>query len=517
MNNKRLLFLSMVALTLCIGVIIGSIVSGGVKATFEQKPATIVIPDPVSLSNAFSQIAAQLDPAVVKIQVEVAAPTRVRQSGGRQQLPQIPGLPPDFFGFGGGDDNPRQRGGGTATGTGFIVDKAGYILTNHHVVDRATKITVFLSDDSKYTAKLVGSDEGTDLGLIKIDADHELSIARFGNSDAVKVGDWVLAIGSPFGFDHTVTTGIISAKGRDNRMFGASQANSGLQKFLQTDAAINPGNSGGPLVNMAGEVIGINTAIVSGTDSFAGLGFALPSNTAVKVYNQLSQHGKVTRGSIGIQYTTETDPTTLDSYGVKGKEAVIVESVLPGTPAAKAGLHANDIITEINGAKVSHGNELQDVIVDSAVGSTVKLGVLREGRPQTIAVTIGDRADVLAEDAAASNAPNRARPRGGQEAPTSSRLGIQVQSITAQMTRQFSGLAGVEVTNVEANSVADEAGVEEGMVITGVVTAGHTTEIKNVTDFRGIESQLKGGSSVTLLVKVPDTYDTTHRIPMKVK
>jgi serine protease Do len=517
MNNKRLLFLSMVALTLCIGVIIGSIVSGGVKATFEQKPATIVIPDPVSLSNAFSQIAAQLDPAVVKIEVEVAAPTRVRQGGGRQQVPQIPGfpgLPPDLFGFGPPDD--RQRGSGIATGTGFIVDKAGYILTNHHVVERASKITVYLSDDSKYTAKLVGSDEGTDLGLIKIDADHELSTAKFGNSDAVKVGDWVLAIGSPFGFDHSVTTGIISAKGRDNKRLGATQANSGLQRFLQTDAAINPGNSGGPLVNMAGEVIGINTAIVSGTDSFSGLGFALPSNTAVKIYNQLAQHGKVTRGSIGITYTTETDPTMLDSYGVKGKEAVIVEAVLPGTPAAKAGLHANDIITEINGAKVTKENQLQDVIVDSPVGSTVKLGLLREGRAQTISVTIGDRADVLAEETT-SNLPNRARPRGGQEAPTSSRLGIQVQSVTAQMTRQFSGLTGVEVTDVESNSVADEAGLEEGMVITGVVTAGRTTEIKNATDFRAVESQLKSGSSVTLLVKVPDTFERTVRIPMKVK
>ena len=514
MNNKRLLFLSMVALTLCIGVIIGTIVSGGVKATFEQKPATIVIPDPVSLSNAFSQIAAQLDPAVVKIQVEVAAPTRVEQRG--RQLPQIPGfpgLPPDLFGA----PDDRQRGGGTSTGTGFIVDKAGYILTNHHVVDRATKITVFTSDDSRYTAKLVGSDEGTDLGLLKIDADHELATAKFGNSDAVKVGDWVLAIGSPFGFDHTVTSGIISAKGRDNSQFGVDQKFSGLQKFLQTDAAINPGNSGGPLVNMSGEVIGINTAIVSRTDSFAGLGFALPSNTAVKVYNQLSQSGKVTRGSIGITYITINDPTALDSYGIKTKEAIIVESVLAGTPAAKAGLRADDIITEINGVKVTKGNQLQDVIVDSTVGSIVKLGFLRDGRVQNVSVTIGDRADVLADDATAANVPNRPRPRGSQEEPTQSRLGIQVQSITAQMSRQFNGLMGVEVTGVDANSVADEAGIEPGMVITGIVTGGRTMEIKNAADFRGVESQLKSGVSVTLQIKVPDAYDRTLRIPMKVK
>jgi serine protease Do len=512
MNNKRLLFLSMVALTLCIGVIIGTIVSGGVKATFEQKPATIVIPDPVSLSNAFSQIAAQVEPAVVKIQVEVAAPTRTQQRG-RQQFPQIPGLPPEFFGFG-GPENPRPRGG---TGTGFIVDKAGYIVTNHHVVDNASKISVFLSDDTRFTAKLVGSDESTDLALLKIDAGRDLTTAKFGNSDAVKVGDWVLAIGSPFGFDHSVTSGIISAKGRDNSMFGASQANSGLQRFLQTDAAINPGNSGGPLVNMSGEVIGINTAIVSGTDSFAGLGFALPSNTAVNVYNQLSQSGKVTRGSIGIQYTTLTDPVTLDSYGIKEKEAIIIEAVMPGTPAAKAGLRPGDFITEINGSKVVKGNQLQDAIVDSPVGSTVRLGFLRDGRPQTVSVTVGDRAEVLAEDASASNLPNRPRPRGNQEAPTQSRLGIEVQSITPQMSRQFAGLMGVEVTDVDDDSVADEAGVEEGMVITGIVTAGRTTEINNSADFRVVESQLRPGASVTLLIKIPDTFERTIRIPMKVK
>ncbi|HET9219518.1 MAG TPA: trypsin-like peptidase domain-containing protein, partial [Terriglobia bacterium] len=251
MNNKRLLFLGMVALTLGIGVIIGSVVSGGVKATFEQKAAAIAIPDPVSLSNTFSQIAAQLDPAVVKIGVEVQRSPRTQQ-GPRQQFPAIPGLPPDFFDFGPPDD----RGGGIGTGTGFIVDKAGFIMTNHHVVNRASKITVELFDGTSHTATVVGTDEATDLAVLKINAGRDLAVAKFGNSDAVKVGDWVLAIGSPFGFDHTVTSGIISAKGRDNsmRQFGAEQNFRGLQRFLQTDAAINPGNSGGPLVNMAGEV-----------------------------------------------------------------------------------------------------------------------------------------------------------------------------------------------------------------------------------------------------------------------
>ena len=236
------------------------------------------------------------------------------------------------------------------------------------------------------------------------------------------------------------------------------------------------------------------------------------------MYNQLSQSGKVTRGSIGITYDTITDPTELESYGLKSREAIIVENVLPGTPAAKAGLKPQDIITEINGVKVIKGNQLQDVIVDSTVGSSVKLGVLRDGKTQNFTVTIGDRADVLADDATASNTPNRQRgPRGGQEAPTQSRLGIEVQSITAQMSRQFNGLTGVEITKVEPNSAADEAGLEEGLVIVGLVAGGHRNEIRNAADFKSVESQLRSGSSVTLLVKDLDSPEREVRVPMKVK
>jgi serine protease Do len=525
MTKKRLLYLTLIIATLTIGVVIGTIVSGGVKAGEQQKAQALVIPDPVSLSNAFTQISASVSPAVVNINTEAAPENntvRNRNDRNNDRNNENPNRnnrnprefdPFDFFNFFGGPDAPDRNEKVRNLGTGFIVDKSGYIVTNHHVVDKATKIMVRLEDKSEFQGKLVGSDDDTDLAVIKIEAGRDLPVAKLGNSDGVKVGDWVLAIGSPFSLDHTVTHGIISAKGRTD----IGGARNDFQSFLQTDAAINPGNSGGPLVNMSGEVIGINTAIVSGTDSFAGLGFALPSNTAVKVYNQLSQHGKVTRGSIGISYTTETDPTALESYGVKAKEAIIIGQVYPGSPAAKAGLQSDDIITEINGSKVTKGNQLQDVIVDSPVGSTVKLGFIREGRPQTVSVSIGDRADVLSEDATASNVPDRPRSRGGAAPATQSRLGIQVQSLTAQMSRQFSGLMGVEVTHVEPNSVADEAGVEEGMVIDGLVTGGRTTPIANVADFQRVESQLRSGSSVTLRVKVPNDYTNTIRIPMKVK
>jgi serine protease Do len=512
MKRKRVLFLGMVALTLGIGVIVGTIVSGGVRATFEQKPAAIVIPDPVSLSNAFSQIAAQLEPAVVSISVETAAP---RNRQGREVRPELPfnlppGIPPELF----DTPEPRPR---TGTGTGFIVDKTGYILTNHHVVDEATRITVLLSDKSEHRARLIGSDEGTDLGLIKIDdAGNNLAVAKFGNSDGVKVGDWVLAIGSPYNFDHTVTAGIISAKGRDNSRFGVDQNFRGLQRFLQTDAAINPGNSGGPLVNMSGEVIGVNTAIVSQTASFAGLGFALPSNTAVKVYNQLSQNGKVTRGSIGISYESVTDPVKLESYGIKAREAVIVGQVYEGSPAARAGLQPEDWITEINGTKIASGNQLQDIIVETPVGSSVRLGFVREGKALSASVVVGDRAEVLSETSSASNATNRNVPRSPGETQNSV-LGIQVGAISPQLSRQFGLAGGVEITGVDADSVAEDAGLEDGMIITGVITGGARTTINNVADFRRVESRLRPGTAVTLVVRTPPRFEDDIRVPMRVK
>jgi serine protease Do len=514
MNNKRLLFLGMVALTLGIGVILGSIVSGGVKATFEQqKAAAIAIPDPVSLSNTFSQIAAQLDPAVVKISVEFNARQQSRTRGGRQN-PIIPGLPPDLFGFGLPDEVPERRGQGT--GTGFIVDKAGFILTNHHVVDDASKIRVELSDGSTLTGTVVGSDPGTDLAVIKVDAGRELAVAKFGNSDAVKVGDWVLAIGSPFGFDHSVTSGIISAKGRDNARLGGDSSNAGLQRFLQTDAAINPGNSGGPLVNMAGEVIGVNTAIVSETNSFAGLGFALPSNTAVKVYNQLSQSGKMTRGSIGIQYHSTREADELAAYGVKGPEAIIVDNVYPGSPAAKAGLQEHDVITEIDGVKLANGNQLQDYIVDRPIGSSVRLGYLREGKNLVAAVTIGDRAAVLSETSTTSNAPGRPGPSNRKEG-SSSQLGITVEPIPAQMQRQLNLTGGVQITKVEDDSVAEEAGLQEEMIITGVVLGGARTQINSIEDFAALERRLRSGTSLVVLVRVPGVGGRDLSFPMRVK
>ena len=514
MNNKRLLFLGMVALTLGIGVIIGTVVSGGVKATFEQKAAVIAIPDPQSLSNTFSQIAERLEPAVVKLKVKV--PPRVSpargQGGRRQQIPQIPGLPPDFFDFG----PPPEDRGGEGTGTGFIVDKAGFIMTNNHVVERASEIMVTLSDNSEHTATVVGNDAATDLAVIKINVGRDLTTAKFGNSDSVKVGDWVLAIGSPFEFDHTVTAGIISAKGRDNGRLGADRSNLGLQKFLQTDAAINPGNSGGPLVNMAGEVIGVNTAIVSETNSFAGLGFALPSNAALKIYNQLAKDGKVTRGSIGITMESRRDQVTLDAYGLKGPEAVIVSEVLAGSPAQKAGLQKRDVITEIDGRKIATSGDLQEYIVERPVGATVRLGLIRDGKPQTVSVTIGDRAELFSDAPPTLEARNRPAPRGGTS--TSAHIGITVEAVTAQQRRQLNlSQGGVLITEVQDGSLAKDEGLAEGMIVTSVVTGGRPTAINSVEDFNALEARLRSGSSIVVYARVPPQYQDEIGFPMRLK
>ena len=494
MNNRRLLYLTLIVLTLGVGVIIGTIVSGGVNATAQQKAATLVIPDPVSLSNAFSQIASQLEPAVVNINTEATVAPPQRGGRGQQQDPF------DFFDFFGGapDQDFRARG----LGTGFIVDKAGYILTNHHVVDKADKIKVRLDDSAEYDAKLIGSDEETDLAVIKIEVGRELPTAKLGNSDAVKTGDWVLAIGSPFGFDHTVTAGIISARGRDAQSNGLGRQ---FQSFLQTDAAINPGNSGGPLVSMSGEVIGVNTAIVSETRQFSGLGFALPSNTAIKVYNQLINTGKVTRGSIGIQYNPNQEASELQAFGLKAGSGVIVQDVIPGGPAARAGMRSGDVITEIDGSKISGGAALLDVVANSPVGKSVQVRVLRDGREMTLPVTIGDRQTVIQEEAA-NVAPGD--PRGGGDA-TQTKLGLAVQPITNEMMRQFglNDTEGVIVTNVQPGSVAEEARFERGMVITQMRVAGQVIDIAGIGDFNQAVQNLRSGNAVAfrVLARNPNT------------
>jgi serine protease Do len=325
------------------------------------------------LSNTFSQIAKQVEPSVVNISTTYnpkPSSTSRNFNGRRRPVPQddqdqggddggMQDFLNRFFGGnpfgGGGGEMPDLNRRGSALGSGVVVDKAGYILTNNHVVDKADRIQVkFMGDTTEYEAKVVGVDVPTDLAVIRVTGKHDLVAAKIGNSDAVQVGDWAMAIGSPFGFQATVTAGIISAKERD-----VPGDTTQFQHFLQTDAAINPGNSGGPLLNIRGEVIGINTAIASRSGGYQGIGFAMPINTAAEVYNSIIKSGKMTRGSIGITFTQSDSPQAqalLKSFGAT--QGVFVQRVEPGGPSDKAGLKSGDIIVSINGKSVADGNQL---------------------------------------------------------------------------------------------------------------------------------------------------------------
>lgn len=485
-SRRKLLATLSIVLTLAIGVMIGTVISGRVSATKNAAAgggSRLTVPEPAQLSNSFAGVVEQVSPAVVNIsttQVLNRRRSRQRPAPNDQEDPFQ-----DYFDrfFGSPSDGPATE---RSLGSGVIVDKRGYILTNNHVVDQATKIQVQLNKDStKYTAKVVGVDEETDLAVIKIEANRELPTAKLGNSDGVRVGDWVLAIGSPFGLNATVTAGIISAKDRGGVGIGRQ-----FQRFLQTDAAINPGNSGGPLIDLAGEVIGINTAIITGSRGYEGVGFALPSNTAINVYNQIVDKGRVTRGSIGVRFTEEiaTNPITLKQLGAP--YGVIIEDVEPGSPAEKAGLKADDIITQVNGHPVKTGNDLVNPIAQSPIGSKMKLTFVREGQQKETSATVEDRTRVFPDRA------GRVSDRPGGASPTE--FGLRVEEFTpARASRvgiEFT--KGVLVVSIEPASFAEDLGFFPGDIIIEV----NRETVSNVDGYRKIVAKLKTGQSVVFKV-----------------
>src|ERR1700738_5110002 len=415
-TRRRTVFAGgLIAATLAVGMMIGTVISGRVDAmkSFSfagSNAAAIALPDPIPSSNSFSGIVSRVGPAVVNI-----ATTQVMdRKSKRQRSPSGQDDPSEDFFFHFFDGRPDGQGQPQAErslGSGVIVDKRGYILTNNHVVEQATKIQVQLDggDPNKYTAKVIGVDEDTDLAVIKIEANKDLPTAKLGNSDGVQVGDWVLAIGSPFGLQATVTAGIISAKDRG----GIGGAGHQFQRFLQTDAAINPGNSGGPLVDLAGEVVGINTAIITGSRGYEGVGFALPSSTAISVYNQIISQGRVTRGSIGVSFQEDlgTNAITLKELGAP--YGVVIMNVEPGSPAEKAGLKGGDVITSGNGAPVRSGNDLVNPIAQATIGSKVKLSYVRDRSQKETTAVVEDRTRVFPTQAGRINVqPGEAAPAG---------------------------------------------------------------------------------------------------------
>jgi serine protease Do len=487
--------------TLTVGILIGTVVSYGVKGKEGQKSSDatpLTIPAPQQLSNAFSQISKQLEPSVVNINTEstIKNPRRRRSVRPPDQDQQDPGNGDEdtpfqdffdkFFGGQGGPDagTIRQR----SLGSGVIVDSKGYIVTNRHVVEKADRIRVKLQNENPaspgHDAKLIGTDQETDLAVIKIDMDHALPAAKLGNSDGMEVGDWVLAIGSPFGLQETVTAGIVSAKGRNivpNRQF---------QSFIQTDAAINPGNSGGPLVNMAGEVVGINTAILTETSSYAGVGFAMPSNTVAQVYNQLiGPDHRVARGSIGIEFAAQPNPAIARIYG----SGVTVSNVVSGSPADQAGLKIGDTITSVDGKDLKTGDDLVADIASRKPGSKAKLAFVRNGKKQDATVTIADRSKLFASRLGEEDENQ------SEESPKASKFGIAVRNITPDLADRLSIAAGkgVVVQDVKQGSFAEDVGLNRGDVVLEV----NKQPVNNPDDFSKIESSLKSGQDVVFLVR----------------
>lgn len=532
---RRLASVFTILATLSVGVLVGSVMTHGVKgkeAQADSSDATpLKIPNPINLSNTFSQIAKQVGPAVVNINTE----TLPKQQTGKRRNPHVHPMPvpngPDsgdeegdgsaqapgqgqgqdgqnfqdffnrFFGGGGGNggdgEDGMDDGNGMrqSLGSGFIVDPKGYIITNYHVVEKADKIYVKLSTDPDggdmgRPARVIGTDKDTDLAVIKIDSNETLPTVKLGNSDAAQVGDWVIAIGSPFNLSQTVTAGIVSAKNRTIQPGAAGQ----FQHFIQTDAAINPGNSGGPLVNMAGEVVGVNTAIYTQSAGYQGVGFAMPSNTVISTYNDLiSPAHKVTRGSIGISFQPNLPSAVGRVYGFKN--GVLINAVQPGQPAEKAGLKAGDIITSVDGRKIKDGDELVTEIANRKIGSAVRLGYVREGKEATASVTIGDRSKVFAPGGTAENGSGTTP---GPDDAGQTKLGIAVRDLPSEMATK-TGLHGVQIQAVKPGSFADEINLANGQVIVQI----NKQPISSVEQFRSAVTALKSGSDVVFQVVDP--------------
>jgi serine protease Do len=482
--RRRKIFASLlVTVTLGLGILIGTLVSGRALANRAQAStgaALLAIPDPVSLSNGFSAISKSLGPAVVNIST-----TQVIEKPKRGKSPRSLDDPfNDFFDrfFNSPDNAPDAE---RSLGSGVIVDKRGFILTNEHVIDGATKIQVTLDGDGKhYSGRVIGTDKDTDLAVIKIEAGHDLPVTKLGNSDGVQVGDWVLAFGSPFGLNSTVTAGIVSAKDR-------STVGHQFQRFIQTDAAINPGNSGGPLVSLNGEVIGINTAIYTGSRGFEGVGFALPSNTAINVYNQLITSGKVTRGSIGVTFQEENsnNPILMRELGVP--YGIVIEAVEPGSPADRAGLQAGDVITDINGRAVHTGADLVNPIAQTPIGQSVQLRYVRDKQAKDVTLPVADRSKIFPQSARnAEERPDQAAEPG--------QLGLHVEELTPDLAQRLGlgKVAGVVVTQVDPASFGEDAGFARGDVITEINHAG----VSSLAEYRTQMLKLRPGQDVLFRV-----------------
>lgn len=434
-------------------------------------------------SQAFTQVAEKAMPATVSIKVQLP-----------QQEPREFLNPFDMFG---GDlfrhffgqqfpfpsaPTPQEQAPPVAAGTGFFISSDGYVVTNHHVVQDATQITVILEDGKEYPATVKGTDIHTDLAVLKVDAPHSFPALQFGSSDELKVGEWVVAIGNPFGLEATLTAGIVSAKGRQQEIGKVSYVD-----FIQTDAAINPGNSGGPLLNLEGEVIGINTAIFSKSGGYMGIGFAIPSKMAEGVVSQILENGSVSRAYLGIVLQT-LDAALADAAGIDKQDGVLIADVMKDSPAEKAGLKSGDIILQYNGIKAKNGNKLRSDIGMMRPGDSLQLQILRGEKKESYHVTLGAKTD---EEAFASE--------------MSEKLGVEVENLTPEMSTRLGysqDVTGVVITKVKPGSPAAAAGLRPNYLITGAAIQWQDQRpIRNTSDFDAALKELGAKKSIILIVR----------------
>ena len=413
----------------------------------------------------FSRLAETMSPAVVNIRTEKT----VERDGRFGKNGQFRDFYDKFFG-----EEHQRKFKQRSLGSGFIIDKEGYIVTNNHVIENADKIKVKLKNGEECDAEIVGRDPTTDLALIRITSSNHLPVVDLGDSDNLKVGQWVVAIGSPFGLEHTVTAGIVSAKGR---VIGSGP----YDDFIQTDASINPGNSGGPLIDMAGKVVGINTAIVA---SGQGIGFAVPINMAKGVIEQLKESGEVSRGWLGVGIQPLSKEMA-QYYGIKdGKGAMVVEA-FPGDPAHKAGIRSKDLIVEVNGSKVADNRDLTRKIAAVPVGSTAEIKVLRSGKPKRFKVVIAKRKDakIFAKDT-----PQEQK----------NEFGIQVSDLTPEIVQKY-GVGETEGALVRSIDPAGK-GAEAGIMVGDVIKEINHKPIASVDAYRRIVKELVEGEAISLFV-----------------
>jgi len=500
LRKLRVWIVALAVACLLAGIGVGAMLSG--RPTVAQNGAQIAHA-PEALSASFAEIARRVEPAVVNIETTTAAPDRPEKDDEDKEDQSLNNPLLDMF-------RRQSRRPSHGVGSGFLVSTKGYILTNEHVVEGATTITVGLQSGLSYRGKVVGIDEETDVAVIKIDATEDLPTVVMGDSNATQVGDWVLAMGSPFGLDQTVTAGIISKKERETPYFTT------FQRFLQTDAAINRGNSGGPLVNMRGEVIGMNSQIATSTGDYNGIGFALPANEANFVYRQIVSQGKVRRGYLGITLDSVKDEFAR-VYGLpEAKGAIVMDVQLTKdgqpTPAAKADIRSNDIIIEFNGQPIQNASDLIQKVAGTPVGQSASLVFLRDvdGKIEkhSANVVLGERprpqaASILLKDGEETTATKE---KGVDPKGNGLHLGITLAELTQQLIaeKRLTGMRGLYVKEVDPNGLAAQVRTapngQQALTEGDVITRINRVPVTTLADFQRVLNGLKPGDPIVLHV-----------------